>query len=142
MHYDSDKALIKTNNNGYQFAEKDSVFAKLSIIELPNESERRDSFIISENEQLKSSYISDGLGMFKFDETENDESVNSNTIDAITSLPNIELPEDLTISNLSLFYSIYSQGASILPAFIRSNQIKHIDQKNSEILFCTAFEYL
>ena len=141
LNYDSGLIANRSTSTTFQFSEKQNALSKVATIQLPEELQRYECYIISEKDNLQSCSISDGLGSFNFDSIiDKDESIFSDTMDSIASLPPITLPSVLSIQKLLVFYSVCSQGATVLPTYIRSMQIKKKDQKDSELYFATLLD--
>ena len=137
-YYAYDKSLNKkrSNTTNYEFSEKEKAMAKIPIDPLPDKTKQYDCFIVSENELLKPCALDElSLGSFRFDDNDVEETVISNDIDSLVSLPPIEIPKEYTIESLNAFYSSCSQGATALPSYIRLRQIQSKNQDESEKYF-------
>ena len=137
-YYAYDKSLNKKRSNAdnYEFSEKEKAMAKIPIDPLPDKTKQYDCFIVSENDLIKPCALNElSLGSFHFDDNDVEETIISNDIDSLVSLPPIEIPKEYTIESLNAFYSSCSQGATALPSYIRLRQIQSKDQDESENYF-------
>lgn len=113
-----------------EFNENEILMSKMSLIKLPEKNQEQECFIISEKESPIPCSIKDNLGSF---ELANDEDCILS--DMLFSLPQIEIPEILTIKNMNAFYINCSKGAAFLPSLIRSNLNNKFKQNELEIYF-------
>ncbi|KAK8853815.1 hypothetical protein M9Y10_016358 [Tritrichomonas musculus] len=136
FNYDKSKEQKRSDKIELLFAKNEKAIKNISIEELPENSEQKECFIISENEPPKACELKDELGSFKFDEKEkHDDSIILDTMESFASLPKIELPSSFSITSLNTFYSRCSQGSNALPAYILFTHIQKKDQKYSEMYF-------
>lgn len=119
-----------------QFNESEEIESKMAFIKLPEKNEWYDYFIISENESPKPFNIKDGLGSVVSPEINYEDNYEKQD----SSLPNIELPEVLSIRSLNAFYLNCAIGAALLPSFIMKMKIKHLNLHDLELYFAKLLE--
>lgn len=142
FNFDQSKSNEKSINTQIEFSKITDDFKKISLPQISDKLERQECFIISEKDQenpIPCKSI-DELGKFKFDFTEDTESNTSENIDDFTFLPPIKIPDTFSILNLNEFYSTCSQGAIVLPTYIKCQSINSNNQKESELYFATLLD--
>lgn len=131
--YNKDLDHIRSLTTNREFNKIEKAFASIEVEPLPELSEQYNSIMISEKDPPKPSQ-SEALGKFNFIDVDNDTLI-SNDVDSLKSLPDIKLPKVLTIESLNTFYSQCSQGLTALPTYIRICHVESKSQKESETYF-------
>ncbi|KAK8898415.1 hypothetical protein M9Y10_000702 [Tritrichomonas musculus] len=131
--YNKDLDHIRSLTTNREFNKIEKAFASIEVEPLPELSEQYNSIMISEKDPPKPSQ-SETLGKFNFIDVDNDTLI-SNDVDSLKSLPDIKLPKVLTIESLNTFYSQCSQGSTALPTYIRICHVESKSQKESETYF-------
>lgn len=126
---------IKSAYMEQQFNKIEAILRSITVMPLPEESLQHECYIVCENSNPRECKPFDELGSLQVDDLANIETTISNNIDSFTFLPDIKLPSENSIQSLNSFYSICSQGATILPTYIRCQKIKNSDLKTSELYF-------
>lgn len=107
---------------------------------LPKESKWNKYYVISENDDSIPWETEDGLGTIYFEDSDDQDSQISDTTDAITSLPTMQLPNNPSIQDLCFFYSQCSLGATVLPTYVLRCRIKKLEgQTDSQIYFAKLY---